>query len=129
MKKKRLLICLVTTALLSISLIIGFIVYYNSQMVVVQFPSPTGEYIVEMRFTTAFSVGYHGYFCLLANNKEYRINNNAPTDCVWVSNNEFTIGSAGNILGMYKYNADAIVAAGNAKEYEVIFEPWSPPDE
>ena len=123
LKKRQLLGCIVIPALLLISLVICLVVYYKSQMVIVEYPSPTGEYTVEMRFTAAFSVSYHGYFYLLANNKEYRINGTAPADFDWVSDNEFTTGAAGSISGMYKYNVDTIVAAGNANEYVVIYKP------
>ena len=120
MKSKR-LIAIVITAFLFAVIISCVVIYYNSQVAVSYFPSPTSEYVVEMRYTSAFSLGYHGKFYLLADGKKFYLNSYAPSSCRWVSDNEFTIGHAGSITGMYKYNAELIISSENADSVEVIY--------
>ena len=123
MRYKKIFMILFITLLISVIIIFGIKVYWNSKMIVKTFPSPTSEYTIEMRFTCAFSISYHGDFYLLVNKNKYFLNSYAPDECKWISDKEFTIGDVGSITGMYRYNVDNVIEMGAKKSAETIFYP------
>jgi len=119
MSKKKIILFIPILIMIIVLCIIGIKIYYDSQMIIIFYDSPTGEYTLEMRFTCAFSLSYYGKFYLITGDKKYMINNWAPEECAWISNTEFTIGSAGSYRGMNKYNANEIITTNNINPVEI----------